>query len=148
MHPRRLALPLLASLILTASACAPTVSRHGHVVNDEELAQITPGLSTHADVEAWLGSPTAKAQFGEDVWYYVGYVAEQKAFLLPDPVEKRILEVRFDDSGTVTEMVEKDETGSITVEPVDDKTVTHGRSFGFLEQAFGNIGRFNRSRTE
>ncbi|WP_395832244.1 outer membrane protein assembly factor BamE [Elstera sp.] len=123
-------------------ACTPIVDNRGNLPTQEAVDQIIIGGSSRADVQRLLGSPTAAGTFSDKVWYYISRKQETIAFLKPAPVEQTILRVYFDDAGLVSKLAA---TGGETVEFIDhtaETTPTTGHSMGFIEQLFGNIGRF------
>src|SRR3546814_15351443 len=64
-------------------------------------AQIQPGVSTRDDVAVILGTPTTVSTFEDNIWYYIGQRTEKSAFWNPAIVDRRVLEVTFDDQGVV-----------------------------------------------
>lgn len=134
----------LALLVLGSGlgACTPIVDNRGNLPTQEAVNQIIIGTSSRADVQRLLGSPTAAGTFSDKVWYYISRKQETVAFFKPAPVEQTILSVYFDDAGLVSKMTA---TGGETVEFIEhtaETTPTTGHSMGFIEQLFGNIGRF------
>lgn len=133
---------LLASLsAATLLACSPIVQTRGFLVDDERLAGIAPGRTTAGEVLATLGTPTSVAAFDDRTWYYIGQRTEKVAFFAPELVERRVLVLRFDESGLLQEMEELTEEDGQQVELVARETPTLGRRITFLEQVIGNLGR-------
>ena len=133
---------LAAGLAFALSACGPVTATRGNLVDNDRLQQIQVGQSDANDVFALLGSPTSVSTFDRRVWYYIGERTEQVAFLDPDITERRVLMIRFDEAGTVTELNELDADDAVDVDPVDRATPTLGRQITILEQLLGNFGRF------
>ena len=71
-------LPLIAAALLCAS-CTPVHNVRGNIVQDYQLSEVLTGQDTQTDVLRKLGSPTTKAPFDENVWYYIGQEMEKKA---------------------------------------------------------------------
>lgn len=123
--------------------CSPIQATRGNLVQDEKLSQIEVGLSTSDDVAEILGTPSTVATFDNAVWYYIGQRTERTAFFRPEIIERRILVVEFDpDTGILQAMEELDLEDGQEVVLVERRTPTLGRRITFLEQMFGNIGRF------
>ena len=133
---------LAAGLTLAIAACGPVTATRGNLVDNDRLQQIEVGQTTVNDVFALLGTPTSVSTFDERTWYYIGERTEQLAFLDPDITERRVLMIRFDEVGTVTELNELDAEDAIDVDPVSRATPTLGRQITILEQLLGNVGRF------
>ena len=88
--PRR-TLVLATLLALGLTACAETITKHGHQFSDKDLQQITTGTS-EAQVKAALGTPTSTATVGTGTaYYYISSVEGQKAFFNPTEKDRRVL---------------------------------------------------------
>lgn len=133
---------LAAAVGTLLSGCSNNIRVHGNMPEPEAVAEIRPGAYGREDVAQLLGSPSAVSTFEDARWYYIGQKTRQLAFLKPDVLERRILVVSFDGDGRV------DSTSTFTLEdgrvidPVSRETPTEGRELTFLQQLFGNIGRF------
>ncbi len=139
------AVPALAALALAMvlAACTPTVIQRGHAVDDEEVARIEVGQSTEQDVMRLLGSPTSASSFGERTWYYVSKRTENIAFMRPETTDQKVVAISFGDDGKVTEVRRLGLEEASAVDPASRKTPTAGQNITFLQQLFGNLGRFN-----
>lgn len=129
--------------VAALSACTPTESIRGNIVEDFRMAEITPGISTKTNVMKSLGSPTTIAPFDENRWYYIGQKMQKKGIFDPKVAEEKIVVVAFNEEGIV-ETMEEVEAGRLNVPKVRDKTPTSGNEVTFLQQLLGNVGRFNR----
>jgi outer membrane protein assembly factor BamE (lipoprotein component of BamABCDE complex) len=135
---------LAASFLgLTLAACSPTVDTRGNLAEKERIDQIQPGVSTRDDIAAILGTPSATGTFDPNIWYYIGARTEKTAFFRPEVVERKIVVVKFDDSGVVTAIDQLDQNAGKEVELVERSTPTAGRDLNFIEQMLGNVGRFS-----
>lgn len=131
-----------ASLLIGASACTPTVAQRGNMLENHQITKIESGTSTRSDVLRQLGSPTTVAPFNEDIWYYIGQKTEKKGILDPEVVEERIVAVVFNEEGIVEQISDIDrERLNIPLER--ESTPTHGNETSFMQQFFGNLGKFN-----
>ncbi len=126
--------------MLLLGACSPITATHGNLVDDERLERIEVGRSDTGDVINALGSPTVISTFDENTWYYVGRATERLAFFKPRVAEQRIVEVRFDENGTLTAIEDVDPELRRDINPVGRETPTGGRQLSFFEQIFGNLG--------
>ncbi|MEO1190228.1 MAG: outer membrane protein assembly factor BamE [Pseudomonadota bacterium] len=133
----------IACLCLFASACTQEIIVRGNVPDQEEIASIEPGLTTRSEVAQILGSPSTVSSFRDRTWYYIGQKQTQFAFLDPDVLERNVLVVEFNASGTVEETRTFTLEDGQSIETVSRVTPTEGRSFTLLEQLLGNVGRFN-----
>jgi outer membrane protein assembly factor BamE (lipoprotein component of BamABCDE complex) len=134
-----IALFLVVGLI---SACTPTQSNRGNLVEDFRLDEVTPGVSTRTNVLKSLGSPTTVAPFDNNVWYYIGQKMEKKGIFDPEVVDEKIIVVAFNDKG-ILQTIEERNADRIDVPTVRRKTQTGGNDVSLVEQLLGNVGRFN-----
>jgi len=134
---------ILASAVLI-TACTPTQSNRGNIVEDFRISEITPGISTRNNVLKSLGSPTTIAPFDDNTWYYIGQKMEKKGIFDPEVIEEKVVVVAFNEDGIV-ETLEEVDSERLDVPTVRRKTKTGGNDITFMEQLLGNVGRFNRS---
>jgi outer membrane protein assembly factor BamE (lipoprotein component of BamABCDE complex) len=156
--------PLLAALLLAAPALAgcsylppaperprnvfstPIVPR-GHAVSEEQVQQITPGVTTRADVQALLGSPSQTSTFTDDNWYYFSSQTQLRPARTLAVRNQRVLAIAFNPQGTVTGVRELGQADMPNVNFVSRQTPTPGNDRSILQALFGNIGRFNAAPT-
>ena len=136
-------LPLILASGFLISACTPTQSNRGNMVEDFRMAEVTLGISTKTNVLKSLGSPTTIAPFDDNVWYYIGQKMEKRGIFDPKVVDEKVVVVAFDAEGIVQTMEEID-TARIDIPKSREKTPTGGNDVSFVEQLLGNVGRFNR----
>jgi len=118
----------------------PIVNR-GHAVPDDQLQQITAGVSTRADVQALLGSPSHSGTFTDDVWYYISGVTQQRPARSLALRSQRVVVVNFDNRGVVTGVRQIGDAEMPSVNFVDRETPTPGNERSLLQALFGNVGR-------
>ena len=138
-------LPVIASLAASAclfglAACTPTANYQGYQPIDANPNDVKVGTDTRASVLARLGTPTAKASFDQNTWFYLTQVADKTAFYFPQTVRRNVTEISFDKD---TQQVK-----SVNVFTLKDgrivaynkrETPTRGRELTFLEQLFGSL---------
>lgn len=138
-------LRLLACAALTVTViggCTPTNNVRGNLLQDYQLAEIVPGQDSQTDVLRKIGSPTTRAPFNDNVWYYLGQETEKRGILDPEIKNERIVAVFFSSAGIV-EKVEDVDNQRVDLPYVRRKTPTSGNEMTVLQQFFGNLGRFN-----
>ena len=126
---------------VVAVGCAPRIDVHGHIGAPDALDGIRPGVQTQAQVAELLGTPTVVATFDDARWYYVTRRTETVSFYDPELIAQRVVVIAFDENGVVESVDSFAAEEARAIDPVDDETPTRGRSFGLLEQLFGNLGR-------
>lgn len=134
---------LLLASVAVLSACTPTESIRGNIVEDFRMTEITPGISTKTNVMKSLGSPTTVAPFDDNTWYYIGQKMEKKGIFDAKVVDEKVVVVAFNDEGIVQTLDEVD-SERLNIPKVRRKTPTSGNDVTILEQLLGNVGRFNR----
>ena len=148
MRRRIVGKALLGSLLLSAAlsaACSPIVVSNGYIPDQELVQKVRPGVHDKESVAELLGSPTSVAQFEPEVWYYVKREAERLAFFEESVTEQTVVAVKFDAAGIVTDIHRYDLEDGKAIEPVERVTPTRGKELTFLEQLFGNVGRFSNA---
>ncbi len=130
----------MASAVL--GACQPRVDIHGFMPNPDLVAQVQPGELTRAGVAEVLGSPSTIATFDADTWYYITQKTRSFAFLKPEIIDQEVLVIKFDDDQVVSAVEHYTIEDGLIIDPVSRKTPTVGKELTFLQQLFGNVGRF------
>lgn len=134
-----------AALALTVllAACTTFVDQRGNLPEEDRLAQIQPGVTTREQVQQLLGTPSSTSTFDDSTWYYISMKTEQWAFLAPTTVDQKVVAIEFDQNGLVRDIQQRGLADANEVAMVERATPTPGKTLGFFEQLFGNIGRFN-----
>jgi outer membrane protein assembly factor BamE (lipoprotein component of BamABCDE complex) len=138
------ALSMLLACVLLAGCSlieAPPQVR-GNRVDPDQLKELTPGTSTRADATALLGSPTAKATFDDNIWLYIGEVTQPRIARTQAELSQDVVVLNFDDRGVLQSIKHMDKDDSIPVSVVSRATPSPGSEASFMQQLFGNVGRF------
>ena len=144
---------LVAAALLSAplGGCAvfgaPEEPR-GNRADSELLKELTPGVSSRADVTALLGSPSATSTFDQREWYYISAYTHVRPGRLPGIDNQRVVVVRFNENGVVEGIEEKGERDMRDVATVARTTPVPGNDRSLLQALFGNIGRFGPAPTQ
>ncbi|MBR0680560.1 outer membrane protein assembly factor BamE [Roseomonas eburnea] len=148
-HPRsvnaRLAplvlLALLGGCGWISDRLGPAPIERGNRVDPERLGQITPGVQSRNDVEALLGSPTARGTFDEDNWYYISARTRTQPGRYLEVEDRRVIAISFNREGVVSGIRELTEADGRNVSMVSRETPVPGNERTLLQALFGNIGR-------
>jgi outer membrane protein assembly factor BamE (lipoprotein component of BamABCDE complex) len=138
----RTTLPALGLALLLVSGCGRVEDVKGYLPDTELITAIQPGVDNRNSVQKTLGRPTFQSEFDQNTWYYVARRTKQWAFFNPQPTQHDVTVVRFDPKGNVTKIEKLGMDQLVDVNPDDDKTPTKGKELTFLQQLFGDIGRF------
>ena len=140
---RAIPIPVIA-LVLVLAACTARIDTRGNLPDPDLLAGIEVGQTNRESVEDRLGSPSAVATFDNETWYYISQRTETRAFLAPEVKARKVVIIRFDAKGVVSEIKTLGLEQSKELEIVERKTPTAGTEITILKQLFGNIGRFGK----
>ena len=133
---------LFGVVLCTGVACSPHRSTHGNLVEEKRIQKLEIGQFTKNDVVQTLGSPTSRAAFNDNIWYYIGLETVKQGFLDPKIENKRVFVATFDENDLLSSFEEQTADG-IDIPIVARETPTHGTEMTVLEQFLGNVGRFN-----
>ena len=132
----------VAAVTAVLVSCGPIVETRGNLVDDQRLNQITVGQTTRDDAAFILGTPSATAPFQDDqAWFYIGQVAETRAFFQPQIVEQQVVALTFDEQGFVSAVERLNLDDGEQVDLVNRETPTRGREMSIMEQLLGNLGQ-------
>ena len=140
MLKKQFVVAVFAALALTS--CSPKVDTRGYVTDKNLVEEIKPGL-TREDVLSRFGSPSSQSTFGNEAWYYISGRQETVAFFSAETVKQNVVRVQFGADGKVEKVEDYTEKDGQDIALVKRTTPTEGHTLGFVEQALGNIGRFN-----
>lgn len=134
--------------IILLGGCISQEQHLGQQVSERLLKRVVVGESSREDVQQALGSPSSRSSFGAEKWYYLSTERKRVAFLEPEVVSQKVIEISFDDSGYVSDRAEYTEEDMRDIVASSGKTETEGRSMNAVEQLLGNIGRFNSKEVQ
>lgn len=141
----RYALVIGTILAGALGGCAAIVDQRGHVVEKGTYEKLQAGQSTKDDVLTLLGSPSTVATFDNETWYYISQRAETVAFREPQVRAQQVVAIAFEPSGTVKAINNYTLKDGKAVDMVDRKTPTAGKELGYIDQLFGNLGKFGKA---
>lgn len=133
-------------VVMAVSACsvveAPKQLR-GNRVDADQLRELIPGTSTRADVTALLGSPTTRATFDDNSWVYISETTQTRVGRTPGILAQDVTVLTFDQAGVLRGVQRLNQDDSLDVNVVGRATPSPGSEASFLQQLFGNVGKFN-----
>ena len=115
----------------------------GNHVDADQLKELVPGTSTRADVTALIGSPTARATFDDNTWLYISEVTQPRIARVQGVLSQGVVVLSFNEQGVLRDVQTLNQDDSVPVSVVARATPSPGTEASFLQQLFGNIGRFN-----
>lgn len=135
-----LRLTVVLLVVASISACESRKATRGNYITDTQMAQVEVGKTDRKSLVTLLGPPSTLGTFDSQVWYYIGRLTEQWAFLRPDVTSQRIYAIYFNERNVVEHIEKYDKDDRRQVEVVERKTPTSGHSLTFFEQIIGNLG--------
>jgi len=127
----------------TIGACSSRIDQRGNLPDPDLLANIEVGHINKQGVQETLGTPSSIGLFDQETWYYISQRTEKVAFFEPSVIDRKVIVIKFDPRGVVSEMTTLGLEDSRDVQIVERKTPTAGQEMGILKQLLGNVGRFD-----
>jgi outer membrane protein assembly factor BamE (lipoprotein component of BamABCDE complex) len=124
------------------AACTPIVDARGHGTDPEDFKQVVIGQSRDEDVQALLGSPSARSTYGEQTWYYITLRRETVGAYAPMVADQHVTAIRFDANHVVTAIEDRSKQDAQAAQIIEQATPTEGTHDSVIGQMLGNIGRF------
>jgi outer membrane protein assembly factor BamE (lipoprotein component of BamABCDE complex) len=129
-----------ALLAVVLSACAETVTVHGHQFQDSDLQRISKGMGQD-QVRAALGSPTTTAAVGAgSAYYYISSTEGQTAFFKPTEKDRKVLAVYFTQVGSVERVAQYGLKDGKVFDYVKKETPNPARDENVIKALFRNLG--------
>lgn len=144
MPPTIRRLTLIGCLMLAScSWLGPHPTMRGNKVDADLLKELTPGVSSKADVAAVIGSPTARATFDDNTWIYISEVTQPRIGRTLGELQQNVVVLSFNEGGVLQTVHKLDKADLLPVSVVARTTPSPGTEASFMQQLLGNIGRFN-----
>ncbi len=139
---------LLLSLSGSLGACGiihifdPTLRQRGSLVDQDALRELIPGTSSRADVTALIGSPTARATFDDNTWIYISQTTSTRIGQTPGVRKQNVVILTFDQGGTLRGIAQRTKADGKQIAMAPGATPSPGSEASFMQQLFGNVGKF------
>jgi outer membrane protein assembly factor BamE (lipoprotein component of BamABCDE complex) len=133
-------LGLAALLSLALTACGETITKHGHHFQENDLKQVSSGMSQE-QVKTALGTPTTTATVGSgSAYYYISSTQGQTSFFKPVEKDRKVLAIYFNQLGSVDRVAHYGIKDGKVFDYARQKTPTPTRDEGILKALFRNLG--------
>ena len=129
--------------LLTLAACAKDtfVTNTGNMPSEDKIERLATGMPQE-QVREILGSPSSVVSLDRNTWIYMSADIEQIAFMRPQETERRLLVVKFDDSGKVADIKHIDKSKGKELQVSEQETATPEQEQGFFRKYFGGVGTY------
>ena len=125
------------------AACSATYQNHGYVPTESELAELVVGVDSRATVDDVIGAPSSSGLLAGGDYYYVRSRVRSYGMFRPEVVERQVLAISFDDTGTIANIerfgLEDGKVVALSRRVTDSSVVGNG----FWRQILGNFGNLN-----
>lgn len=154
VSPRLFMYPLLllVATCLLCSGCSTKTQLHGYNYNYNKAGRantITPNITKKSEVLATLGSPTiASETITPKTFVYIQQKFKYTVASLPETVDQRVVEIRFNDADVVSSMREYKMNSYQKVPYLEQQIKVEGNKLSIIEQFSKNIGRFEKRQTK
>ena len=140
---KTLLLIFCTSITVSLSACkTEEILKHGYIV-DPQAVKLVPVGSSREQVLLTLGTPSTKATFDDEVYYYISQIKSRRfAFLKPKLINQKILAIYFDLNDTVKNIANYTLKDGKVFDTISRTTPTSGKDLTFLQSIFsgGQLG--------
>lgn len=127
---------------LAVAGCGAQVTKHGQLFRETDIQQIQPGMAQE-QVRLALGTPTSTTTTGSgQAYYYISSTMSQTAFFEPNEVDRKVLAVYFNQTGTVDRVANYGLKDGKIFDFISRTTpAPGGTDEGILKQLFRNLGQ-------
>jgi outer membrane protein assembly factor BamE (lipoprotein component of BamABCDE complex) len=137
----RLSVIAVMMLGIVLGGCDARISSHGQVIDEAELNEIEPGVTTRAGVIALLGRPSFEGVFESGKVYYLNDIMLEPAAGRKRTTTRTLVVFIFDNNNLVKDIEVRDESTGQVVASLDKKTPTPGDNYTLTEQLFSTLRR-------
>jgi len=129
-----------ASLAIAVTGCAPTIIKHGHQFQDNDIQKVQTGMSPQ-QVSTVLGSPTTTANVNNgQAYYYISSTEKQTAFFAPEESDRTVLAIYFSPVGAVERVSKYGLKDGKVINFSKDQTPNPARDESVIKSLFRNLG--------
>lgn len=136
------------AIVLVLASCVSRIDSRGNYPDPDRLAELKIGEHSREQVSDMIGSPSSIAAFDEDIWYYIGKRTETVAFMEPELKDRKILVIRFDKNGKLSQVSNLGLEDGRNVRHVERETPTVGNTLSIFDQAILNFTRFRKKTAQ
>lgn len=131
----------LAAFTLAAAGCAETITKHGTQFRENDLQQITTGM-TQDQVKLTLGTPTTTSAIASgNTYYYISSTEAEKSFLSARETDRQVVAVYFNQGGLVEKVANYGLKDGKVFDFISAKTPAPGsKDEGLVKSLFRNLG--------
>ncbi|MDC3091867.1 outer membrane protein assembly factor BamE [Rickettsiales bacterium] len=133
-------LTLISNLLVFNTSCVNKKIVNGQLPDAEMLSKLRVNEDSKQIIKQLLGSPSFKGELGDNSFYYFSTVSDQIAFLEPDLIDQKIIQLKFNSKDILQKIYLYKKNDSKEVVMSSNFTKTTGREISLLEQMISNFG--------
>ena len=131
---------IILNLFIIITSCVNKKIVNGQLPDGEMLSKLRLNEDNKQVIDQLLGSPSFKGEFGDNSYYYFSTISDKIAFLEPDLIEQKIIQLKFDDKNILSKVYLFEKNDSKEILMSSNFTRTTGREISILEQMISNFG--------
>ena len=131
---------IILNLFIIITSCVNKKIVNGQLPDGEMLSKLRLNEDNKQVIDQLLGSPSFKGEFGDNSYYYFSTISDKIAFLEPDLIEQKIIQLKFDDKNILSKVYLFEKNDSKEILMSSNSTKTTGREISILEQMISNFG--------
>jgi outer membrane protein assembly factor BamE (lipoprotein component of BamABCDE complex) len=131
---------IILNLFIIITSCVNKKIVNGQLPDGEMLSKLRLNEDNKQVIDQLLGSPSFKGEFGDNSYYYFSTISDKIAFLEPDLIEQKIIQLKFDDKNILSKVYLFEKNDSKEILMSSNFTKTTGREISILEQMISNFG--------
>ena len=131
---------IILNLFVIITSCVNKKIVNGQLPDGEMLSKLRLNEDNKQVIDQLLGSPSFKGEFGDNSYYYFSTISDKIAFLEPDLIEQKIIQLKFDDKNILSKVYLFEKNDSKEILMSSNFTKTTGREISILEQMISNFG--------
>jgi outer membrane protein assembly factor BamE (lipoprotein component of BamABCDE complex) len=140
MLKRIIHITIIFNLITFNTSCVNKKIVNGQLPDGEILAKLRLNEDDKQIINQLLGSPSFKGDFGDNSYYYISTISDKIAFLEPDLIDQKIIQLKFNDKNILQKIYLYKKNDSKEILMSSNSTKTTGREISILEQMISNFG--------
>ena len=131
---------IIFNFFIFSTSCVNKKIVNGQIPDGEMLTKLRLNEDNKQVIDQLLGSPSFKGEFGDNSYYYFSTISDKIAFLEPDVIEQKIIQLKFDDKDILDKIYLYEKNDSKEILMSSNFTKTTGREISILEQMISNFG--------
>ena len=135
-------LAVVCAFPLALMACSTTVTKHGTQLNEQDVGQVSQGM-TQDQVRQVLGTPATTAAVGRgNAYYYISSTMQQTAFFKPTETDRQVVAIYFVQGGTVERVANYGMKDGKVFDMISRTTPSaNSNDQSIVQQLFRNLGQ-------